>query len=245
MNGTATATAPADLLVPPQSDVDQLRLKLVNIIDAINSLLAQLHHYSLSTPEPSTAAPGLPPYADLIARFNLILSHAVGLGGLLSQVDQKGNDARKDKWDGSAVKPREVIEENKDWIVGVLLRTKQSPEIESHLVDLLNALPPLYSNPETFSSALASRNEFTAACVTKITELKESLDGEEWDWKGRVELEEDEEEEDGEEGGKKGGEEENMDVDGAGGGGGEEAPKGRPWTIQEVAAYQRTGKLPF
>lgn len=112
------------------SELDALRLKLVQLIDQINTLQVQLHHASLSTPEPSTSNPGILPWSDLLARYNLLLSQVVGLGSLLSSVGEErktgeAKDRKRDKWEGSAVAPAVEVEESKDWIVGMLLRTKQ------------------------------------------------------------------------------------------------------------------------
>lgn len=69
---------------------------------------------------------------------------------------------------------------------------------------------------------MKAHEELTERAYFKISKLKEGLDGEEWDWKGRVEVDEDEdsEEEDEEEGmegslkaGENGGEDQGMDVD--------------------------------
>lgn len=113
--------------------IDSVRLKLVQLLDSLTILQNQLHHYNLAAPEPTSQTPGLPPWPDLLARFNLLLSHVVGLGGLMTSIGdpamqgrpQGGRDLKRDKWEQSTVAPRETIEENKDWLVGMLLRTKQ------------------------------------------------------------------------------------------------------------------------
>lgn len=111
--------------------IDSVRLKLVQLLDSITTLQNQLHHYSLAAPEPSSANPGLPAWPDLLARFNLLLSHVVGLGALMTGVGdprgagQGGRDVKRERWEESTVAPREPIEESKDWLVGMLLRTKQ------------------------------------------------------------------------------------------------------------------------
>lgn len=76
--------------------------------------------------------------------------------------------------------------------------------------------------------------QLTEAASVRIADLKEGVDGEEWDWKGRVEVESDGEEDD------------EMEVDGV-----KRKEKvvepsagGKGWSIQDVATYQRTGKLP-
>lgn len=117
------------------SDLDAVRSKLVQLIDVLSTLLAQLHYLSLTSPEPSTAHPGILPYTDLLNRYNLVLSHVSSLGALLSshgdprEKDRKGKDRgrdpRKEKWDASAVAPATQVEADRDWVVGTLLRTKQ------------------------------------------------------------------------------------------------------------------------
>lgn len=119
--------------VGPAPDLDPLRLKLVQLVDSIADTQGQLHFASISTPQPSTQAPGVLPWHDLLARYNLLLSHALGLGTLLSSVGdnrepkrgEEGRDKKKEIWDGSVVVPAEPVEESKDWLVGMLLRTKQ------------------------------------------------------------------------------------------------------------------------
>ncbi len=119
--------------VADSKSIDSVRLKLVQLLDSLTILQNQLHHYNLAAPEPSSQNPGLPPWPDLLARFNLLLSHVVGLGALMTSIGdpaaqgrgQGGRDVKRDKWEQSTVAPRETIEENKDWLVGMLLRTKQ------------------------------------------------------------------------------------------------------------------------
>lgn len=121
------------------SDLDAVRSKLVQLIDVLSTLLAQLHYLSLTSPEPSTAHPGILPYTDLLNRYNLVLSHVSSLGALLSSQNDsrekerkgkdKGRDPKKEKWSASAVAPAIQVEADRDWIVGMLLRTKQ---VRSH-----------------------------------------------------------------------------------------------------------------
>ncbi|KAM0746900.1 hypothetical protein T439DRAFT_305791 [Meredithblackwellia eburnea MCA 4105] len=198
------------------ADLDNLRLKLVQLIDAISTLQSLLHYASISTPQPSTARPGLPNYSDLLTRYNILLSHIGGLGAILSSLsDEKrvpekerdkdaGTDKKKDEWDSNVVVPAVGIEEAKEWIVGVLLRTKQTPPVEDHQAKLLASLPPAFSNPETSQEAITKHSELVTAAFEKIQRIKEGLpdedgDWEEWSWKARVKLPE--EEEDEEEGG--------------------------------------------
>lgn len=127
---------PPDL---PQSttttDIDTLRAKLVQLIDSLSTLLTQLHYLSLSTPQPTSLAPGILPWTDLLNRYNLLLSHLTSIGGIISSIGdprekerkgkERGRDPRRERWDASVVVPAVEVEENKDWIVGMLLRTKQ------------------------------------------------------------------------------------------------------------------------
>jgi hypothetical protein len=77
----------------------------------------------------------------------------------------------------------------------------------------------------------------------RISALKEGHDGEEWDWKGRVEVDEDEDE--AEEVQKRNAEDGDTAMgDGEGKGKQKNVETGRTWTVQEVATYQRTGRLP-
>ena len=124
----------AQSIAVPQS-LDAVRSKLLQLIEALNSLLSQLHYLSLSTPVPSASQPGLLSYPELISRYNLLLSHFSSLGGLLSDGEQqqaqqrrkedRGRDAKREKWEGSLVVPAEEVAESRDWVVGMLLRTKQ------------------------------------------------------------------------------------------------------------------------
>lgn len=118
------------------SDLDAVRSKLVQLIDVLSTLLAQLHYLSLTSPEPSTAHPGILPYTDLLNRYNLVLSHVASLSSFLSSQSDprekerkgkdKGRDPKKEKWDASLVAPAVPVETDRDWIVGTLLRTKQA-----------------------------------------------------------------------------------------------------------------------
>lgn len=114
--------------------IDQLRLKLVQLIDQLTALSQILYHASLSTTTvpPSTTNPGLPSFSELLSRYNLILGHYLGMNFLLSSPSRVlapggmtlENELR-DKWERSTVVPAVAVEEGRDWIVGMLLRTKQ------------------------------------------------------------------------------------------------------------------------
>lgn len=133
--------------VAPPPPLDPLRTKLVHLIDQIHFLHSHLQHLALSTPAPSTSAPGILPFPDLLNRYNLLLAAIVGLGGLLSDValrertrDERRRagkaeettrerdawrDVKRERWEGAVVVPAREVEESKEWIVGLLLRTKQ------------------------------------------------------------------------------------------------------------------------
>lgn len=107
--------------------------------------------------------------------------------------------------------------------------------MEAHLADLLASLPPAFTDPTTSSEALAKHVKLTTMAAGKIAALREGMDGEEWDWKGRVEVDEEEEEDEEDEGGAITVEKKAATTT---------TTTGRKWTVQEVATYQRTGKLP-
>lgn len=117
--------------VSDTKSIDSVRLKLVQLLDSITILQNQLHHYSLIAQEPTSQNPGLPPWPDLLGRYNLLLSHVVGLGALMTSIGdpkgpgQGGRDLKRERWEQSTVAPREQIQDSKDWLVGMLLRTKQ------------------------------------------------------------------------------------------------------------------------
>ncbi|KAL8292752.1 hypothetical protein RQP46_001364 [Phenoliferia psychrophenolica] len=210
-------------LSPPfPPSLDALRLKLVQLIDALTQLQSHLRYLADSTAQPSTRNPGILPYPDLLARYNLLLSHVVSMGTLLSSVNdgrevkkgEEGIDRKKDVWDSAVVVPGEQVEEAKDWIVGVLLRTKQTPAVEAHLASLSSSLPPhFFANPTTQEQSRVAYEARTTAALAKIQLLKEGLDDDEWDWKGRVDVDEDEEED---ESGEEGDEEDGAGDDGEG-----------------------------
>lgn len=135
----------------PNGDLDPLRLRLVQLIDAVSHLHAQLEHLAYAQQQQSqygTAA--LPPFTDLVNRYNLLVTHLAAIHRLVSsEQDQQqqqqrlaaepdptarrrllereplGRDSKRDKWDALAVVPATRIDEARDWIVGTLLRTKQ------------------------------------------------------------------------------------------------------------------------
>lgn len=118
--------------------LDPLRTKLVTLIDQIQFLHSHLLHLSSSTPLPTSENPGILSFTELLSRYNVLLSGIVGLGSLLSDLgvrekERKGKESERDNWkdlkkarlEGAVVVPAIAVEEGKDWIVGMLLRTKQ------------------------------------------------------------------------------------------------------------------------
>ncbi|BGP03078.1 LigA [Rhodotorula toruloides ATCC 204091] len=259
-------------------DLDPLRLRLVQLIDAVTGLHSQLSYLAFSAPTPSTANPGILPFPELVARYNLLLTHLSALQGLLSSEGDKererererqegmqggaagrkrraerDRDVKRERWESVSVVPAEKVDEAKDWLVGMLLRTKQTPDVEASQASTIASLPEPFASALTattassssatplqpaqaptatsFDSLVADHARVLSLAHDKILALKEfNSDNEQWDWKARVDLEEDE---DGEEGGG-----EKMQVD-AGAGEGK-----RAWTAQEVQAYLRAGKRP-
>ncbi|GAA5899879.1 uncharacterized protein JCM6883_006021 [Sporobolomyces salmoneus] len=246
---------------PPKSnqipDLDLLRPRLAQLINSISTLTSHLLHAFHNSPPSSTIPPTLP-FPDLLNRYSLLISQFNSLIGLISsQSDlererdrpQEANvgkrrkeerDVKRDKWAGVSIVPREPVEESKDWIVGLLLRTKQTPEVENRQAQLLDSLPSHFkaslsaSDPNEFATLLAAQTRLLNSAYDRVNAAKQfSADGgEEWDWKGRVELEaeDDEDPEDSEN---------SMQVD--------DPPKivRAVWSEEDLATYLRTGKKPF
>ncbi|GAA6052947.1 hypothetical protein JCM3770_006748 [Rhodotorula araucariae] len=251
-------------------DFDSLRLRLVQLIDAVTVLHTQLSYLAFHSPTPSSANPGLLPFPELVARYNTLLTHITALQGLLSSEQDKekerererdegaqggaagrrrraerDRDMKREKWDSLSIVPADKVDEAKDWIVGMLLRTKQTPEVEASQAELLASLPEPFasalsaaSNPSStstpsFVSLASDHARLVTLAYDRLSALKEfNSQNEEWDWKARVELDEDEVD-------KGEGEAMQVDVTGKEGNGGE-----RAWTPQEVQVYMRTGRRP-
>lgn len=118
----------------------------------------------------------------------------------------------------------------------------QTPEVEASQADLLASLPEPFASsllptapstgPTSFASLASDHARLVSLAQDRIAALREfNSDNEEWDWKARVELDEDEADE-------VGGAGEAMQVDEKGAG----AP--RAWTPQEVQAFMRTKQRP-
>ncbi|GAA6009628.1 hypothetical protein JCM10207_004131 [Rhodosporidiobolus poonsookiae] len=249
----------------PPPDLDPLRHRLVQLIDQL-SLLS--HHLAL-LPSLSGA-----PFADLVQRHALLVTHLSAVQGLLSsQADkdkelereraegsagaqvgrkrrrERERDPKRERWESVSVVPREEVDEANDWIVGMLLRTKQAPEIDASHAFLLSSLPSPFSSPSpsssgsftpspAFSAAQQAHAALLSAAYDKVCALREfNSENEEWEWRARVGLDEEEEEE-GEEGEGAG---EKAAEKGEAGEGGDGK---RAWTPKEVQAFLRTGTRP-
>lgn len=157
-------------------DLDPLRLRLVQLIDAVTGLHTQLAYLAFSAPTPSTVNPGILPFPELIARYNLLLTHLSALQGLLSSEGDKeremererqegmqggaagrrrraerDRDLKRERWESVSVVPAEKVDEAKDWLVGMLLRTKQVRPCPACPVTL--CLPPLFTDTRSRSLA--------------------------------------------------------------------------------------------
>ncbi|KWU41847.1 hypothetical protein RHOSPDRAFT_6544, partial [Rhodotorula sp. JG-1b] len=230
-------------------DLDPLRLRLVQLIDAVSHLQSQLAAYQHHPP-----TQGLPPFLELVNRYNLLLTNLAAIHRLVSseqdQQDQlepprragESADPKRDKWDSLAVVPAHRVDEAKDWIIGTLLRTKQTPEIEQAQQSAASSLPEPFlsalSSPKEppqapASTSFASLSQAQARLVTaaqqKIVALKQfsAGGGEEWDWKARVELDQEEEEE-----------EEDVVMEKV------PAAAGSDWTLRDLHVFMQTGKRP-
>jgi len=116
--------------------------------------------------ETSPLAPNSLSYPTLISKFLILLNHTEALSQALNTpvpsqpVDRfelpsvRADREEREKWEygpekhsvlgNLAAVPRglEGLEDGKEWIVGVLTRTKLAPEIEKDEQDLLSLLPP-------------------------------------------------------------------------------------------------------
>ncbi|GAA6008110.1 hypothetical protein JCM11491_001889 [Sporobolomyces phaffii] len=248
-------------------DLDLLRPRLAQLINSISTLTAHLVHAFHASPPTSTVPPTLA-FPDLLNRYSLLISQFNSLVGLISsQGDlererdrpqdgptpaakrrREERDTKRDKWAGVSIVPRDPVEESKDWIVGLLLRTKQTPEVEARQARLVEELPSEFrsslasSDPTLFANLLAAQTRLLNSAYDRVNAAKEfSGDGgEEWDWKGRVGLEEEDDNDNDDDTGN-----DEMQVDSAENGKKDTEESGlRAWTEEETAAYLRTGKKP-
>ncbi|GAA5939223.1 uncharacterized protein JCM15063_004458 [Sporobolomyces koalae] len=250
-------------------DLDLLRPRLAQVITSISTLTGHLLHTLHACPPQSTVPPTLP-FSDLLNRYSLLIAQVTSLVGLVSsQIDlerdrdrpasssdptrasttkrrQVERDTKRDKWGSVAIVPREPVEESRDWIVGLLLRTKQTPQVEQAQKELVDQLDK--SRGQDFLNA---HIKLVNTAFDRINAAKEISDeGDEWDWKGRVGLQDEQEDDDDDD-------DQDKDDDGDGdakmqldtnknsdNNKGDETGAREPWTREQTLAFMRTGKLP-
>ncbi|GAA6060176.1 hypothetical protein JCM10212_005177 [Sporobolomyces blumeae] len=301
--------------LPALPDLDSLRPRLAQTITAISLLtdhLAYLLHTSPPTHPQTLPFPDLlNRYNLLVTHLNALATTLSSVNDLERERDRErldlaaasssytgtngtttrrrrrddARDPKRDRWDSVAVVPSGPVDEAKDWIVGLLSRTKQTPQVEEYQADTLAQLarlanspsnplrstsasvvstsapsskaPPVRLSSQVLASKTADYTRLVNAAYDRVCALKEFAaaqpgDGgvqEEWDWKGRIGLDEEDEEDEGE--GDDARDRDAMQVDPVVSGaqdpstasqaGGTES---RGWTEDEVALYLRTGKRP-
>ncbi|KAH9460750.1 hypothetical protein MJO29_004772 [Puccinia striiformis f. sp. tritici] len=151
--------------------------------------------------ETSPLAPNSLSYPTLISKFLILLNHTEALSQALNTpvpsqpIDRfelpsvRAEREEREKWEHGPAKqsvlgnlaavPRglEGLEDGKEWIVGVLTRTKLAPEIEKDEQDLLSLLPappPSDSSP-TVSSLLEHVKNLTKAHEKHISNCRTAL----------------------------------------------------------------------
>ena len=109
----------------------------------------------------------------------------------------------------------------------ILIRYRQTPQVEQQLHSLVEDLPV-----QDYDLALSKYNDLARQSIEHILQIKKELDGEEWDWKARVEgVDEDNEEDEATI---------QKPIEEVVAGAGE-----RSWTLEELVKYQRTGVVPL
>lgn len=177
----------------PIDSLDTIRSKLVQLIDAITLFRTQL--------ESSPLAPNSLSYPTLISKFLILrnhteaLSHALNTQVPLQPINRfelpsvRAERQEREKWEHGpskqsvlgnlAVVPRglEGLEDGKEWIVGVLTRTKLAPEIEKDEQELLNLLPPPPANDPspTIGSLLEHTKNLIKAYEKHISDCRSAL----------------------------------------------------------------------
>ncbi|EGF98733.1 uncharacterized protein MELLADRAFT_79628 [Melampsora larici-populina 98AG31] len=215
----------------PLDTFDTIRSKLVQLIEAVTTFRFQLE----SAPHTSNSLT----YPTLISKFLILLNHTEALSQAINtpaaakpinrfELPQfRAEREERSKWEDGpskrslignlAVVPRglEGLEDGKEWIVGVLTRTKLAPEIENveqELLDLLPPPPPTDPSPPTIRSLMKHVKHLTSLHEEHITNCRTALhtvrykrhtdleadsqsarepgpEGEEvWEWKMRVEV---------------------------------------------------------
>ncbi|CAH7666808.1 hypothetical protein PPACK8108_LOCUS1160 [Phakopsora pachyrhizi] len=141
----------------PVESLDTIRSKLVQLIDAIATFRYQLESLPLT--------PQSLPYSALISKFLILLNHTEALSQALNTAvplrsvnrfdlpSVRAEREQRSRWEDGASKrstlgnlviaPRGLdgLEDGKEWIVGVLTRTKLAPEIEGEEQRLLSMIP--------------------------------------------------------------------------------------------------------
>lgn len=129
----------------PAPDLDLLRPRLAQLITSLSTFTSHLLHTYHSTPPSNSTIPPTLPFPDLITRYSLLISQFNSFISLISsqsdlererdrpllsdsnnkrrRIEEK--DLKRDKWSSTVIVPRNSVDESKDWIVGLLLRTKQ------------------------------------------------------------------------------------------------------------------------
>ncbi|PLW20739.1 hypothetical protein PCANC_02653 [Puccinia coronata f. sp. avenae] len=182
-----------DLGKLPIDSLDTIRSKLVQLIDAITVFRSQL--------ETSPLTPNSLSYPTLISKFLILLNHTEALSQALNTplpsqpVDRfelpsvRAEREEREKWEHGpgkqsvlgnlATVPRglEGLEDGKEWIVGVLTRTKLAPEIEKDEQDLLSLLPPppTSDSTPTVGSLLEHVKSLTQAHEKHIANCRTAL----------------------------------------------------------------------
>jgi len=97
------------------------------------------------------------------------------------------------------VHPGQAIEQERDFIVGVLLRTKQVPEIEALEGGLLKTIPSI-EDPAVLYRQLIAHEKLADQALESCRKMKEAVDDREFQWKARVTGADDDDEEEVEDG---------------------------------------------
>lgn len=160
----AQSTDVTPLLAPMRSLLTSLQ-SFHGLLQAV-LYASHAHQRAAGARSAGSGVPPLPPYEDLLARFSSILGHLVALGRQLTDArgmndddddtesglglsssdeddddkDEHGRkrDRRKEKWLNALVVPAKEIDEAREWLVGMLLRTKEVSPVSA---ERFRALP--------------------------------------------------------------------------------------------------------
>lgn len=255
MEDTQGSTAAVPSLPPnlTPSIVDRLvsiHAKLLQLVEAISEFQRQIQY---------GGAEGMIGWQDILSKYSLLTSythsvfdllvtppslgkaaeaHKAALGvekpryktreeqRVLNQLDQ---EAWKKTLAQSVVHPGRTVEQDRDFVIQVLLRTKQIPEVEAEETSLLASIPSL-DNPVALYTSLKAHDELADKALESCKRLRESVEDREFNWKARIEGDDDEEDED--EDNKKGNDHET------------EVHKEPKYSLGDLARYMRDGILP-